>query len=135
MTANDTVLLRRALIGNALFSTLSGVVLLAVAGPLAPLLGVPAMALRVVGAALLPFAYGLWRNANREVVRREEAWVAVALDAVWVIASAVLVFGELWPLETAGVVAVAGVASVVLCFAVLQALGLARVSQLATERA
>ena len=125
MQARDS-LLRRALRGNALFSALSGLTLLVAAGPLAPVLGVPGLALRVVGAVLLPFAVGLWLNARRATVVRAEAWLAVALDLAWVGGSVALIGAELWPLETAGVVAVIAVAAVVLGFAGLQALGLVR---------
>ena len=118
--------LRRALLGNAAFSTLCGVSLLIAAGPLDPLLGVPALALRVVGLVLLPFAYGLWRNARQETVSRPEAWVAVALDAGWVLGSIALIAGELWALEAAGTWAVIGVAEIVGLCAVLQTVGLLR---------
>ena len=127
MADQDTdLLLRRALLGNASFSTLCGFALLIAAGPLAPWLGVPALALRVVGLVLLPFAYGLWRNARRDVVSRAEAWTAVALDLAWVAGSIALVVGELWPLRPAGTWAVLGVAEVVALWAVLQAVGLLR---------
>lgn len=121
---SDSLLLRRALLGNAAFSTLTGVTLLAAAGPLEPTLGVPAVALRIVGLALLPFALGLARIALRETVDRSEAWLAVALDLAWVAGSALLVLGELWPLSAAGVWTVIVVADCVLAFAILQGLGL-----------
>ncbi|MEM8884094.1 MAG: hypothetical protein AAGD14_08510 [Planctomycetota bacterium] len=120
------LLLRRALKGNAAFSLLCGSALLAGGDALAPLLGVPALALRVVGLTLLPFAVGLWRNASRAAVSRGEAWTAVALDLVWVAGSIALVAFELWPLEPAGTWAVIGVADVVALWALLQTLGLVR---------
>ena len=122
----DSRLLRRALLGNALFSTVCGLILLLGASPLDPWLGIPAWVLRAVGLGLLPFALGLFLNARREVVRRSEAWVAVALDLAWVAGSAWLVLGELWPLREPGTWAVIGVAAVVLECAVFQALGLVR---------
>ncbi|MEM9380665.1 MAG: hypothetical protein AAGB93_12005 [Planctomycetota bacterium] len=118
--------LRRALKGNAAFSLLCGAVLLVGGGALAPLLGVPALALRVVGLTLLPFAFGLWRNASRASVSRGEAWSAVALDLAWVAGSIALVAFELWPLEPAGTWAVVGVADVVAFWALLQTVGLYR---------
>ena len=125
-TQDDGPLLRRALLGNATFSALCGTSLLVGAGSLEPHLGAPALALRVIGISLLPFAFGLWRNARRPRVQRGEAWVAVALDLTWVAGSATLILGELWPLRPAGIWAVIGVADVVLLCAVLQALGLWR---------
>jgi len=122
----DPLLLRRALLGNAAFSALTGLTLLAAAGPLEAVLGVPEVALRVVGLLLLPFAAGLLRLATRERVDRGQAWLAVAMDLAWVAGSAVLLLGELWPLNTAGTWTVIGVADVVLTFALLQTLGLWR---------
>ena len=122
----NTTLLRRALRGNAVFSTLCGIILLAAAGPLGPALGVPALALRIVGVSLLPFALGLWRNAGRPEVQRGEAWFAVALDSAWVVGSAALILGNLWPFTAAGKWGVIGVADVVLLCAILQTIGLAR---------
>ena len=122
---ND-LFLRRALLGNAAFSTLCGLVLLLGAGPLEPHLGVPSVALRVVGVVLLPFAFGLWRNARQPEVSRSEAWTAVVLDAVWVLGSIAILVGKLWPLESAGFWAVIAIAEVVGLCAVLQAIGLRR---------
>ncbi|MEM7311386.1 MAG: hypothetical protein AAF682_32275 [Planctomycetota bacterium] len=125
-TQDRFLLLRRALLGNAAFSTACGLLLALGGGALAPVFGAPALALRAVGLVLLPFAYGLWQNARRAEVHRAEAWTAVVLDAGWVAGSAALVALELWPLTFAGTWAVVAVADVVLLFAVLQALGLRR---------
>ena len=119
-------LLRLALRGNALFSTVSGLTLLLAAAALGPRLGLPVLSLRVVGAVLLPFAWGLWNNSRRAVISRAEARLAVLLDLSWVAGSAALVFGGLWPLTPAGRWTVLGVADVVLVFAFLQTVGLRR---------
>ena len=126
MTQPTDRLLRTALRGNAAFSITCSLILLAGAGWLEPRLGVPALALRIVGVSLAPFALGLWRNAARPSVARGEAWTAVGLDLAWVAASAALVLADLWPLETAGTWTVVAVADVVLTFAILQWVGLAR---------
>lgn len=118
--------LRVALLANAGFSTLCGLTLLLAGGALEPVLGAPALALRVVGLLLLPFALGLGLNACRATPRRSEAWLAVALDLVWVLGSVLLILGELWPLTVAGRWSVIGVAEVVALFALLQTLGLRR---------
>ncbi len=122
----NTTLLRGALRANAAFSTLCGAILVVLGGVLDPVLGVPALALRLVGASLLPFAVSLWMNARRAEVSRREAWLAVGLDLAWVAGSAALILGELWPLTTAGRWAVIGVAEVVLLWALLQTAGLVR---------
>ncbi len=125
-STDPSTLLRRALWGNAIFSTATGVLLLLAGGVLGPFLGIPAMALRIVGLVLLPFAFGLWRNSARPAVHRGEAWAAVVLDLGWVGGSAALVAFGLWPMTAAGTWAVIGVADVVLVCALAQALGLVK---------
>ena len=126
MKPTNDLLLRRALLGNALFSTVCGLVLLAGAVPLGPLLGVPSGVLALVGASLLPFAWTLNRHARAARVPRGQAWWAVGLDLAWVVGSAALVLGRLWPLEPAGTWSVIVVADVVLLWALLQTAGLVR---------
>lgn len=126
---SNTNLLRRALQGNALFSATTGLGLLLAGGALAPLLGVPALVLRLIGLSLVPFALGLWRNAARDQVHRGEVWIAVGLDSTWVLGSAALLTFELWPLTTAGFWTVLAVADTVLVFGFLQFLGLQRGSE------
>ena len=112
--------------GNALFSSSCGLLLLGAASTLGPVFGVPPMALRIVGLTLLPFAVALVLNARRTRPNRSEAKLAVALDLGWVVASLVLLIAGLWPLSAAGFWAVLGVADCVLAFALLQAWGLHR---------
>ena len=94
------------------------------------------MALRIVGASLLPFAVVLWRNAARLEPDHGEARTAIALDVAWVLGSAVLLLGDLWPpLRPAGTWAVIGVGLIVLDWAVLQTLGLVRAMRAASPQA
>ena len=84
-------MLRASLRGNAVFSAVSGIVLIAGAAPLGTLLGVGAPAvLLTVGVILVLYAGGLWWNARRPEVNRAEARIAVALDVAWVVLSAAL---------------------------------------------
>jgi len=124
----DSLLLRRALLGNACFSTLSGITFLVASKPLAEFIGLaqPAI-LMAVGLSLLVFAAGLVQNARRDVVNRTEAAIAVVLDFGWVAGTAIVVLAGV--LNTAGNWTAAIIADVVLVFAVLQALGLRRQRQ------
>ena len=125
---NDTSFLRRSLQLDGVASGLCGVLLLAAAGPVAPLMGLegPGIA-RVVGALFVVFAAALLWNAARATVSRGGALAAVVLNAAWVLGSAVVIVdGPLTPLGNA---AVAAVAAAVLLFAVLEAVGLARLRQ------
>ena len=118
-------LLSASLRGNAAFSAVSGIVLIAAAAPLAALMGIAAPAvLPPVGVILVIFAGGLWWSARRPVVKRTEAKIAVFLDLAWVALSAGLLAAVPWLLTPAGRWIVAAVAVCVAGFAILQALGL-----------
>jgi hypothetical protein len=124
----DSLLLRRALLGNACFSTLSGIAFLVASKPLAEFIGLAQPAVLIpVGLSLLVFAAGLLQNARRDTVNRTEATIAVVLDFAWVVGTGVVVLAGV--LNTAGNWTAAIIADVVLVFAVLQALGLRRQRQ------
>lgn len=125
-TTDRGLLLRRALQGDAIFGAVSGIVLTLMSGALAPLLGMPATMLLVIGLILLPYAAWLWFQATRPVISRRVAWAVIGLNALWVVESiALLVFGWL-PLTTAGWWAVVGTALLVATFGELQFFGLRR---------
>ncbi|WP_019014996.1 hypothetical protein [Elioraea tepidiphila] len=117
--------LRAALALDAAASGAAGVVMLAGAGMLAPLLGLPATLLTVAGAALLPFALAVGLLA-RQAPPRGLAWAVVAVNEAWVVASVVLLLGP-WVAPTAlGVAFVLAQAGIVAVFALLQAQALRR---------
>ena len=121
-------LLRNALIGNAIFSTLSGLTILLAHGWVLRFLDLsPTVDLRVLGIGLLGFAATLIINARRQQVKTSDAWVAVSMDVAWVLASFVLIF--IAPLSTGGKWVVAGVADVVLLFAIFQFVGIRRLQK------
>jgi hypothetical protein len=126
MTSNSpSKLLRRTLQANAAFSALSGIIAITDAKPLSSLLGVNVSSLLIgMGIALLAYAAVLFLNARRENIKLQEAWLAVVLDAAWVVGSAILIFAG--TLSTTGNWLVAIVADVVLLFAVLQFFGIRR---------
>lgn len=122
----DDRLLRTTLTVNAVFSGLAGAGTAVLAGVLSEPLGIPAPILVGVGIALLPYAALLWRFRSREVLRPVEAWIAIASDTAWVLASAVVLsLAVVSPLGSwvIGIVAL-GVAD----FAVLQYLGVRRLA-------
>ncbi|MGH7600784.1 MAG: hypothetical protein ACREOI_30885 [bacterium] len=129
ITSNSpSKLLRRTLQANAAFSALSGIIAIAGAKPLSLLLGVNVSLLLIgMGIALLAYAAVLFLNARRESIKLPEAWLAVVLDAAWVIGSAILIFAG--TLSTTGNWLVAIVADIVLLFAVLQFFGIRRLRQ------
>ena len=121
-------LLRKALIGNALFSSLSGVTILFAQGWVLRILGLSKnISLAIVGIGLLVFAVTLLINARRQQVRTSDAWIGVWLDLAWVLGSYVLIF--VVPFSAEGKWVVGVVAELVAAFAVLQFLGIRRIQK------
>ena len=122
-SADHTRFLRRTLQANGGFSALSGIVLIVASQPLASLLGIKLpIILAIVGAGLLVYAAGLFRNALRSTVSQIEVWIAIAMDGGWVLGSAVLIYAGV--LTSTGNWVVALAADMVLLFGVLQYYGL-----------
>jgi hypothetical protein len=120
--------LRKALIGNALFSTLSGLTILFAQGWVLRILGVSKdVSLPILGLGLLVFAATLVINARRQQVKTSDAWMAVLMDVAWVLGSYVLIF--IVPFSTEGKWVVGLVAELVLGFAVLQIVGIRRIQK------
>ena len=126
----DTSFLRRSLQIDGVTSGLCGLLLLADAASISTLIGLPQVDLaRAVGALFIVYAAALLWNGARATVSRGGAVAAVVLNAAWVAGSAALVLAG--PLTGWGNLAVAAVALVVLLFAVLEAVGLARLRRAA----
>ena len=119
-------LLKKALTGNAVFSVVSGVAILFANRALVKFLGLPEkVSLAILGVSLIVYAVVLWLNAHRPKIRTTDAWVAVIMDAVWVIGSYVLIF--VVPFSVGGKWVVAMVAELVLAFAIVQWLGIRKI--------
>jgi len=118
-------LLKRALTSNAVFSVLSGVVILSANRWLVKFLGLPdKVSLAILGISLIVFATLLWLNARRPRIKITDAWLAVIMDVIWVVGSYVLIF--IVPFSVGGKWVVALVAELVLAFAILQWMGIRR---------
>ena len=75
---SESKFLRRTLLANAGFSTLSGIMLVVVAKPISALLGLSMPIIVVgVGISLLIYAACLFRSAKREPINFTEASLAV----------------------------------------------------------
>jgi hypothetical protein len=121
-------LLRMALLGNAIFSTISGMTLIAAQKWIVELLGLPATVnLISLGVGLLVFAVILVLFAQKKPIRLANAWIAVVMDAAWVIGSYPLLF--VVPFSTSGKWIVGIVAEVVMIFALVQWLGIRRIQK------
>src|SRR6266481_9316894 len=119
-------LLRMALMGNALFSTISGMALILAGQRVVRLLGLPkAVNLLTMGIGLLAFAVTLVIFARKNPIKVSDTWIAILLDLAWVIGSYPLLF--VVPFSTTGKWIVGIVAEVVLLLALMQWLGIRRI--------
>ena len=127
-TSDKQKLLRKALQGNAIFSGISGVLILAANPILVEFLGLSSsVSLAPLGIGLLGYAGWLLWNARREKIKIVDAWIAVALDMVWVVGSYALLFAVRFSIGGKWVVGL--VAELVFLFALMQWFGLRRVGR------
>ncbi len=120
---------RRDLLGvslrlDAVVTGANAAAYLVAAGPLADLFGVPAGALRAIGAGLAAFTVFVWLTARRP--RRGAVLAVIAINATWVLDSVLAAALGAWSPETAGTVWILLQAGTVAGFAALQAAGLRR---------
>jgi hypothetical protein len=124
--ANQRSLLRRVLLADGIVSGVAGAQLALAAGWLDDLLGLPTLLLQLVGLSLLPFAAGVLYLASRAPIQRRAAWAVLALNVLWVVASALLVLSGWVDPTTAGTLFIVAQAIAVVAFIDMQFLGLRR---------
>lgn len=92
--------LRTLLLADAATCTAMGVALAAGAGPLAVLTGLPAALLTYAGLSLIPIAAVMLLIALRPALQPAGAWLVIAGNVAWVIASIALLLSG-WVAPTA----------------------------------
>ncbi len=123
--------LRSALIGNALFSSLSALVMITRPDWVGAWLGISApLILPLLGVGLLLFAADLLHQATRPRMASWRALYASSADFLWVLASLILVMTNLFSPE--GKILVLTVAAAVLGMGIWQLWGIHRLHRLAT---
>jgi len=118
--------LRRVLLADALAGLAMGAMLIAAAGMLEPLLGLPAALLREAGFVLLPIAAFVAYTGLRRELSRRMVWAVIVCNALWVADSFVLLFSGWVSPTVLGQVFIAGQALVVAVFAELEFFGVRR---------
>ena len=121
-------LLRNALIGNAIFSFVSGVITLSASRWLAGLLGLhDRVGLIVLAFGLIAYAVTLVFNARKPKIKLSDAWMAVVADAVWVVGSYTILLTISFNSTAKWLVVI--IAEIVFAFALLQWLGIRRMQR------
>jgi hypothetical protein len=125
-TLHPTPFLRNVLLLDAAASGATGLLLIAGAGLLDGLLGLPVALMREAGLILVPYvAFVAWVG-TREMIARGAVWAVVAANALWAIASVGLLVSG-WVAPTAlGCAFVIAQAVVVALLGELQYAGLKR---------
>ncbi|BCD85438.1 hypothetical protein PSm6_18450 [Pseudomonas solani] len=125
-TVQPSPLLRRVLQLDALVSGAAGLLMTLGAGPLSSLLALPAALLTGAGLSMLPWCAVLLWLARRDTLDRRAVWAVIAVNAVWVVDSLLLlVSGWVQPTLLGQAFVIAQALAVVL-FAELQFFGLKR---------
>src|SRR5437868_1545240 len=124
-----SLLLRRALLADAVFSGISALLLSFGAGLLASLLNLPETLLRETGLFLVAYAALVGWLGTRQAIPKVLVAVVVAGNAAWAVASIALLFSGAVTPNLSGEVFVALQAIAVGIFAELQFVGLRRSGQ------
>ena len=118
----------KALRANAVFSALSGLVVVFLHDQVLSWLGMSRVNIMGIGIGLVLFSAYLFRMANREELDKSMVVGVIGGDWAWVLASAVLLaFKSSW-FSMPGVFLVADVALLVMVFAIWQQRGLSKLT-------
>lgn len=122
----SSTFLRRALILDALASGATGLLMIAGAGLVEGLLGLPAALLRGAGLVLVPYVAFVVYTGTRDTISRPAVWTIIVANVAWAAASALLLVSG-WVSPTAlGYAFVIAQAVVVALLGELQYMGLRR---------
>ena len=124
-------LLRYALLADAIASGATGVLLIAGAGLLDGLLGLPVALMREAGLLLVPYVVLVAYVGTREQISRPAVQTIIALNIVWAVCSVGLLLTDSVAPTALGTAFVIAQAAVVAVFAELQFIGLRRQSLVA----
>ena len=129
MSTYNLSLLRNAFYGNSIFCTTSGLAFVLFSGPIAELLGLSvSWVILVLGIGLVLYGIEVFMFARKESISEGFSKFVIGADLAWVLGSAVLIFTNVVDFTTAGKWAIAIIADIVLAFAIVQFVGLMRMS-------
>jgi hypothetical protein len=120
--------LRYALLADAIASGATGALLIAGAGLLDGLVGLPVALMREAGLLLVPYVALVAYVGTRDVISRPAVRTIIALNIVWTVCSIGLLLTDYVAPTALGAAFVVAQAAVVAVFAELQFIGLRRQS-------
>jgi len=130
MSNNNSSLLKKALYGNSIFCSTSGLAFTLFSKPIADFLGLSASwAILALGIGLLLYGIEVFIFARRETISEGFAKFVIGADIAWVLGSMVLIFTSLVDFTIAGKWGIAIIADIVLVFAIVQFVGLKRLAR------
>ena len=125
---HSSILLRRALLADAIFSGVSALAMTLDANLFAPLLQLPEALLRETGLFLIAYTALVGWLATRQSMPRALVLIVIAINAAWTVASIALLFSSAVTPNLLGQVFIAGQAVAPGALAELQYVGLRRSS-------
>ena len=121
--------LKYGLLGNAIFSCLTGIALIIAPVQIATYMGIPDPTLLMgIGIGLLPFAGHLIIALRRKPIRTGEVYYLSVMDGLWVFGSAAIILFDLVPFTTFGLIIFSVVALTVADFMLMQIVGLRKLT-------
>ncbi len=121
MNTNNQTTLLRILLGNAIFSGVSGLLFTFASAPIASFLGIDAsIVILLIGIGLAGYAFLIYPNASRNEISKAFVLTAVIADSTWVLLSLVLLLTNWVPFTVESKWAVGIIAAIVDVFATLQ---------------
>lgn len=121
MNTNSQVAIRRILLGNAIFSGVSGLFFTFASATIASFLGIDAsIVILLIGIGLAGYALLIYQNASRREISKAFVLTAVIADSTWVLLSIILLLTNWVPFTVEGKWAVGIIATIVDIFATLQ---------------
>lgn len=131
LNTRSDAFLRYALIADAAASGATGLLMIAGAGLLEGLLGLPAALTREAGLLLVPYVAFVAFVGTREHISRTAVQATIALNVIWTVCSVGLLVTDYVAPTALGYAFVIGQAAVVALFAELQFIGLRQSSAVA----
>ena len=121
--------LRLALVLNALFSLISGIVFVIFYKPIGTHLGIaPFLLVLFTGISLIGFSLFVGYTALKKMNSPGFVWSIIALDILWIVGTVITMLADIFPYTNLGDGVMAGLSVVVFGFALAQYIGLQKLS-------